>query len=321
MPWRWLSRLFCRLESKPCFGRFLTFRFGRCWCTMGFNWNNLEVTLSSPMERMLDSVRVLPSIPKALQEIMQTLNKTDVSPNQITEPLSSDPALSGKVLRMSNAAHYGLQRQVGSVEEAVLLVGMNAVRTMVIASGLMGSFNAIPGFDMKRFWRLSLLSGYLARELAPSAGLHPEESYTAALMHGLGVLAIHGAFPEAAAAIDRRCSDKSPCDRADYEFDQLGFHHGDVGAEIAVRWKLPDRIGTAIRYYSNPKRTGASDMAGIVHCAVALAIDLEDGVDLALWGDKVRPELAAHLHVNWEQVRLQAARMQSYRELTDAMVS
>ncbi|NJM32045.1 MAG: HDOD domain-containing protein [Limnobacter sp.] len=120
--------------------------------------------MSSPMDKMFESTKALPSIPKALQEILQTLSDDDTSLTAIVEPLSHDPALSVKVLRMSNSAHFGLPKQVDSVEEAVLLVGMNAIRTLVIASGLIGSFNDIPGFDMKRFWRLSVLSGMIARD-------------------------------------------------------------------------------------------------------------------------------------------------------------
>jgi len=277
--------------------------------------------MTSPMDRLLESVRSLPSIPKALREMMESLNKEDVTIAQITTPLESDPALSAKVLRMSNAAHYGLPKQVASVEEAAYLVGMNAIRTMVISSGLMGSFDAIPGFDMKRFWRLSLLSGFLARDMASMLHMPSEEAYTAALMHGLGVLAIHGAFPEEALAIDSACVDLSPVDRAEREMERLGFHHGDVGSEIASRWKLPDSIVQAIRFYPYPKRLAAPSLAGVVHCSVALAIALEDHVPQTNWGLEVDAEVSRKLCLDWDKLKQRHEKFELYRTAADDMVS
>lgn len=277
--------------------------------------------MPSPMDRLLESVRVLPSIPKALREVLESLNRDNVTVAQVTTPLESDPALGAKVLRMSNAAHYGLPKKVGSVEEAAYLVGMNAIRTMVISSGLMGSFDAIPGFDMKRFWRLSLLSGFLARDMASQLHLPAEEAYTAALMHGLGVLAIHGAFPAEALAIDSACADNSPVDRAECEMERLGFHHGDVGSEIASRWNLPDSIVQAIRFYPYPKRLVAPHLAGVVHCAVALAIALEDGVPHTNWGLDVDAELCRKLGLDWDKLKQRHQKFELYRVAADDMVS
>lgn len=278
--------------------------------------------MNSPVDRMLESVRLLPSIPKALQQIMETLNNPDASVEDVTEPLSKDPALTAKVLRMSNAAHYGLPRQVAAVEEAVFLVGMEAVRTMVIASGLMGSFNAITGFDMKRFWRLSLLSSVLARDLAKKSGVvNPEYAYTAALMHGLGVLAIHGAFPDSSVQIDKSCTDQSVYQRAKLERNYLGFHHGDIGEKIAVAWHLPEQIGRAIRFYPDPEKLNAPAMAVVVFSAVALAIDIEDEKPVEQWGEEITDELLQRIKVDRDVFTQNYDKWAEYKQSTDSVVS
>lgn len=278
--------------------------------------------MNSSVDRMLESVRVLPSIPKALQQIMETLNNPDSSVDEVTEPLSKDPALTAKVLRMSNAAHYGLPRQVAAIEEAVFLVGMEAVRTMVIASGLMGSFNAIPGFDMKRFWRLSLLSSILARDIAKYSGsVNPEHTYTAALMHGLGVLAIHGAFPDTSIQIDKSCTDQTVCQRAKLEQNYLGFHHGDIGEKIAIAWHLPEQIGQAIRFYPDPEKLNAPLMALVVFSAVALAIDVEDDKPLNDWGKAISDELLQRIKVDRHVFEQNHEKWKAYRQSTDSVVS
>lgn len=275
----------------------------------------------TPMEKMFDSARALPSIPRVLQEVLATLNKKDVEISEITTPLQKDPALSAKVLRLANAAHFGLQKKVVGVDDAVTLVGLDAVRTLVIASGLIGSFTAIPGFDMGRFWKIGLLASYIAKDLARKVRVDPETSYTAALMHGLGVLSIHAVFPELALSIDEVCKDQSASDRATVEHDKLGFHHGEVGAEIAARWKLPDTICSTIRYYVNPLEAGAPKTAAVVHAAINLAIDIEDGVPVDEWGKRLQPEIDQMLAIDWDAIRYKEAYFRGLHKLAQDAVA
>lgn len=275
----------------------------------------------TPMEKMFDSARALPSIPRVLQEVLATLNKKDVEISEVTTPLQKDPAMSAKVLRLANAAHFGLQKKVVGVDDAVTLVGLDAVRTLVIASGLIGSFTAIPGFDMARFWKISMLSSYIGKDLARKVKVDPETTYTAALMHGLGVLSIHAVFPDVALSIDENCKDQSASDRAQIEKDKLGFHHGEVGAEIAVRWKLPDDICSTIRHYVAPLEAGAPKTAAVVHAAINLAIDVEDGVPVDEWGNRLQPEINQLLAIDWDAIRYKEEHIRGLHKLAQDAVA
>ncbi len=272
------------------------------------------------MERLFDSAKALPSIPRVMHDVLLTLNSNDVDVEQISKPLSLDPALSAKVLRLANSAHFGLPRQVGSIDDAIMLVGFEAVRTLVIASGLVGCFTAPPGFDMHRFWRLSVLSGLIAKDIAKSLHQPQDLAYTAALMHGLGILSIHAVFPEAAASIESVCSHYTATERAAVERDRLGFHHGDVGAEIAHRWKLPTPIAQAIRYYPQLDHTDNNPLADIVQCAVSLAMDLDNGISSEVWGHYV-PEATARLQLRWDDIRHQADYWAVHREAAEQIVA
>ncbi|HEX4842423.1 MAG TPA: HDOD domain-containing protein [Limnobacter sp.] len=276
--------------------------------------------MTSTVDRLVDSVRALPSIPQALQEVLDTLNNEEANVNDIVEPLSRDMALTLKVLRMANAAHFGLQKQVASIDDAIHLVGLNAVRTMVISSGLMGAFDDIPGFDMKRFWRLSLLSALIGRDIAKQCAAHPEQAYTATLMHGLGVLALHRAFPEECQQIDRKCHDITPQDRALCEMDGIGIHHGLVGAEIAKKWNLPEAVAQAIKDYAFPELQ-STKMSLIAFVATAFAIDLEDKKDTDDLGSGVAPYVYSGLGCHREQLLNMAERWTDYRTSTDLLVS
>ena len=233
--------------------------------------------VSNKLQAILQTASLMPSIPKAVQEVLKLVNKEETTIDEMAEAIALDPVISAKVLRMANSAFFGRAKQVDSIEDAALLVGTESIRTMVLASGLMGSFEGSQGFDMNRFWSLSLLSAHIAKDIAKLFGHDGNRAYTAALIHGLGVLAIHKATPEVAQRIDKDCRDTCPYDRADAESLALGFHHAEVSAEIANTWNLPKEIGESIRHYPHPDYNYMrNSMASLIHLSVALAINMAD---------------------------------------------
>lgn len=277
--------------------------------------------MARAMERMFEQAQTMPSIPKALQAVMESLNKEDPNINDIVEPLALDPTLSAKVLRMSNAAHFGLPRQVSSIDDAVRLVGVNAVRTMVLSSGLMSTFDDIPGFDLKAFWRTTLIASIVAKDIARFVDVNPEEAYTAALMHGLGILAIHRVLPDIAQKIEQHCENTAPQARARSEMNHLGFTSCQVGQSIAVAWKLPDNICTAILCHAFPYRNTSSALAAVVHVALVLANDLENQVPLDQWATLLVDEVLQRVGFARQDIRLHPENWEGVRDSVHGVVS
>jgi len=275
----------------------------------------------NPMERLFESAKSLPSIPKVLQELMASLNKDEVDVDEITKPMEQDPALAARVLRLANTAHFGAPRKVVSIDDAIVLVGLEAVRLLVISSGLMGSFKAIPGFDMQRFWRVSLLSGYIARDLAPKCKVDKELAYTAALMHGIGILAIHNVFPDAAKLIDSLCIDHNPQERIQHELSHLGLNHAEVSAELARSWKLPQGIVDIIKFYADPLNPVSPRGAGLVYVSTLLAMYLEDHIQSDEWLAGMPTGLIENLGLDWDGVLYRETMFENLRETADMVVS
>ena len=94
----------------------------------------------------------MPNIPKVVQELIQSFGDENVDSGEVAAKLSKDQAMTAKVLRMANSSKYGGHRTVGSVNDAVVLLGFNALRTMVLASGLTSAFPTPEGFNIKEFW-------------------------------------------------------------------------------------------------------------------------------------------------------------------------
>lgn len=239
--------------------------------------------MSNKFDAILQTANLIPPIPRAVQDVLKLLNQNELNIQELADAVRLDPVISAQVLKMANSAYFGRPKQVECIEDAALIIGIDSIRTMVLACGLMGAWGTPKNFDLQRFWRLSLLSAYIAKDIAWLYGHDANRAYTAALIHGLGVLAIHRALPELASEIDQACGDHFPYDRADAESQLLGFDHAEVSAAIAGEWNLPTVIGDSIRHYPHPGNNHCRELSALIHLSVALAINLADEVPSDEW--------------------------------------
>lgn len=192
----------------------------------------------------------LPMVPKVVQELIASFQRNDVNIDEVVDMVAHDQVLTARVLRLANTARYGGGRKVGSLDDAVVRLGFDNLRVLVIASGVAGATVHIPGFDMKAFWTRSFALANTARLLAKVARMDPQLGYTCGLLANIGELVLHVALPEQAVQIDKLV--EGGADRIATERMMLGMDLADVGAELARRWNFPDDIAEAIRYQHDP---------------------------------------------------------------------
>lgn len=187
----------------------------------------------------------MPSIPEVVQELIESFNSKNVDSKLIASKVSKDQTITAKVLRMANSAKYGGHRQVGSVNEAIVLLGFNALRTLVLASGLTSAFKPPEGFNIRAFWRKSFAMANLSKwtaKLTPNTD--PEVAFTCGMLFDIGGLLIHILANSDALEIEHAIAEGG--NRLELEARQLGFTFPEVGAELAYRWKFPDYIVNGI---------------------------------------------------------------------------
>jgi len=219
------------------------------------------------LDALFQNPTALPTAPKVVEELISSFDKASVSTEEIAKKLSADPVLSAKLLRLANSAYYHVSRSIGTVEDAVLMLGFVTVRTLVISSGLVSGFKTVPGLDLKQFWRYSLHTAVSAKWIAKQSGENTDLAFTIGMMHAIGQLVIHSAMPEQAMALDKIAS---PMDarRIDAEIASLGYCYADVGAELARRWKFPDAFAETISALPDPLHHESDNNLAIV---IALA--------------------------------------------------
>lgn len=218
------------------------------------------------LEALFQQQTALPSIPKVVQEVIESFNNESVSIEEIAKKLAADQVLSAKILRLANSSYYHVSRTIGTVEDAVLMLGFMTVRTLVVSTGMAGSFKKLPGVDLKLFWRYSLDTAIVSKWLAKQNKLNSDFAFTVGLMHAIGQLVMHAGMPEQALQVDKVAG---PLDarRLDVERKSFGYDFADVGAELARRWRFPDEFAAVIKAFPQPLEGAYDPFAAIVHLA------------------------------------------------------
>lgn len=219
------------------------------------------------LDALFKQPQALPAIPKIVHELINSFNNQDVSIDEIAKKLATDPVLSARLLRLSNSAYYHVSRTIGTVSEALSMLGFVTVRTLVISSGLTGGYKAMPGMDLNKFWRYSLHTAAVSSWLAKKTGVNGDQAFTVALMHAIGQLVMHAGMPEQMLALDKQASPLD-CRRLDMEQQSFGYNFATVGAELSRQWRFPVSFADAISQFPDPL-SGAdfNPAAGVIHLA------------------------------------------------------
>ncbi|GEM_PF-226738 len=203
------------------------------------------------LEKLFDQIHKVPQIPEVVRELIAQVNNPDFDFMAVAKNVEKEQVIALKVLRLVNSAHFGLSRKIGSIDDAVVLLGMGQLKTLIIASGIVSSVSDIPGINIKEFWADSFLTATYAKWLAEQAGLENSETvYTAGLLSGLGTILIHLADPKAANEIDQHV--KAGESRPEFERKRIGFTSEEACAALCERWKFASELVDTVRQSGEP---------------------------------------------------------------------
>jgi putative nucleotidyltransferase with HDIG domain len=228
----------------------------------------------------IDRLRELPSLPQVVLDLQAALSREDVSLEDVADTVSHDQALAAKTLRIANCSFYGVPSRVVSIRQAIGILGLRSVSTLVMAAAVSDRFPRIAckGFDLKRYWRHSVAVALCAREIARRLRLDADTAFTAGLLHDLGRLALASQSPEALEAAYRLRAEQDGQMLA-AERATLGGDHAEFGAEVGSRWHFGAAVIEAIRRHHEPGDATAATVVDVVHVADNMAHALDLGRD------------------------------------------
>lgn len=193
----------------------------------------------------------LPTMPTILTRVLQALHDPTSDANAIQQIAAHDPAISGKLLQIANSEFFGFSRRVGTIAEAVQLLGGDSVQAMLLGVGAFALFRS-EQLDLDAFWKHSIATALVARMLATKVGCSPEDAFIAGLLHDIGKLV----FAVQAECGYRRALDlerEANLTGLEVERAMFEFTHPEVGQMVAERWNLPERYVSAIAHHHEPR--------------------------------------------------------------------
>ncbi len=228
------------------------------------------------LKSIVTELESLPSLPSHQQELMAQFQMPEVSPKLIGESIGRDLAMTAKILQLVNSAFFGLRRHVGSPAEAVLLLGMDTVQSLVTTMQVFSQIapDEIRGFSQDKLLLHSAAVATVTKKIALSEGLTHEEAEVACLaglLHDVGKLVYATNRPEQyAVAIAMARSEQIHIEEA--ERCVIGASHGEIGAYLLTLWAFESPIVDAALYHHSPNRHGGSGFSILTAVHVADAI-------------------------------------------------
>lgn len=196
----------------------------------------------------------LPTLPTVASKLVTMTSREETTLSDVADLISQDIALSSKILKVANSAFYGFPHQIGTITQAVSMLGTNAVQSLVLSFSLMsinkrGTDNQ---FDFERFWELSLASAVAAKLiLGKVPGADTEEIFVSALLQNLGQLILACTLPKDYNKVLGEIGENSS-DPRNAELSVFGADHCLIGYEVAKHWNFPLSILLPILNHHDP---------------------------------------------------------------------
>jgi len=220
----------------------------------------------------------LPSPPGMAIQILQLCQSNDVSIGDLADTLAADPALSLRILKYANSALVGASKEITSVRDAVVLLGLRSVRLMALSFSLVSADDpsTCRGFDYERFWAHSVACAVSARHLAGhGAAPAPEEAFATGLLSHIGKMVFAIAMPDHYPSVLQVAG--GTLGRTEkHEAGNLGASHHDLGADLLIDWGIPKSMAQAVRFQHAPDKVDDDPIVQKLAEIVGVATNVAD---------------------------------------------
>ena len=227
------------------------------------------------VQQSLQNIAHIATLPEITIKIIDLVEDPDATARDLHKVIENDPALCSRILKVVNSAFYGLPGQIGSINRAIVLLGLNAVKNIAIAASLTKLFSGgqvSPSFSARDLWLHSICVGVGTRLLSDRAGLGlPDEAFLAGMIHDIGIMVeLQAERPKLMAVLDHHENGK-PFIEAEREV--FGADHQQFGQGLCENWKFPRAFAFVTGYHHQPQALDAESrtLTALVHVADILA--------------------------------------------------
>lgn len=264
-----------------------------------------QILTSEQIQERVKTIIQLPAMPAIAMDIVEMVDNPKTSAQQLGRLISTDQALTAKVLKIANSPFYGFPKKISTIDFAIIVLGFDALKEIVISIALVSSLQKKNDlyFNSQLFWDHAIGTGVIARRLARDVGYRVTgEVFVAGLLHDMGISILNKYFTSEFHRMIEIVRD-SKLTFSEAEESVFPVTHAVIGSWLGERWNLPDHLVEAIRYHHNPGEAKAhSQLVSIIHCADVFA-KLISGEEIEFdKGIEFHPDALEILQLNDEEL-------------------
>lgn len=236
------------------------------------------------LREIVKKVKDIPALPSATSKVLLMIGDPKIHILKIADLIQQDFSLATRILRMANSAYYAQGRRITTVLEAIVLLGLNTVKELLIAASTYQILNKkVEGYLLEEgdLWKHSLCCAMASEIIANECNsVVKDKAYIAGLLHDVGKLILaHNVEDELIKITEVVEKEQVSFDVAEEKV--IGFSHALLGAKVLQKWHFPEEIVNAIEFHHKPDNAQNFDLASIVHIAdvASLMLGLGLGVD------------------------------------------
>ncbi len=227
---------------------------------------------------LVKKLNEFPSLPTVVVKVLEITSNNDSNLYDLLDVIKIDQAFSVSILKIANSAFYGRVRGVGSLKEAISVLGQKEIRNIVISKAMFNRFKDSKNsgvVDINKLWEHSFYCGLFAKIIAEELGKDGSDFFIAGLIHDIGKLIIYFELPDVFEKISNAANNRLS-DTFDSELKILGTTHDKIGAILLKKWLFPEQLVEAVMFHHNPFKTDNDNLFPIlVNVADALAHFIE----------------------------------------------
>jgi putative nucleotidyltransferase with HDIG domain len=278
------------------------------------------------VESAIRGISHIATLPEVTLKIIALVEDPNSTAQDLHKVIANDPALCSRILKVVNSAFYGLPRQIGSINRAIVLLGLNAVKNIAIAASLSKLFRGgelCPHFSARDLWMHSIACATASKLMCDQLRLGlPDEAFLAGLIHDIGIMVEMQADRHKLVEVFNQLKigkDRVPqADMRQLEQQFFGADHEAFGAGLCEAWKFPKSFANVAGHHHNPTELPATSrpLASIVHIADRLVAQLNQGFRGDLRTSEIDANLVNELGLGLEHIEAIKTRLpQAIKEI------
>lgn len=285
-----------------------------------------EIDPKTLVQQAIKKVSTIATLPEITVKIIKTVEDPKSSAAQLHQIVSHDPALVTRILKVVNSAFYGLPGQIASIERAIVLLGLNAVKNIAVAASLGQLFRGVKlceGFTAKDLWTHCIAVGVTARELAKQTKLPiADEAFLAGLIHDIGILVSLQTAPEKLKLVCEKVKNEGG-DFCAIERELTGVDHQMLGMGIAELWKFPRSCQLVAGHHHDPAALSDAHrtLVALVHVADVLCCQAAKGFNLTAINETMDLAAVAELKLSTETLETAKANIDNWLQTASNLFS